>query len=460
MNKQDKLRALPKIDELAMALEDISAAYGRVLVTECAREEIQALRAALLAGEDRAVDKESVLAAVRSRVRAETSPSLRPVINATGVVLHTNLGRAVLSEEAAYEAYRVARSYNTLEYDVENGERGSRYSHVEGLIKRLTGCEAALVVNNNAAAVLLILSAMAKGREVVVSRGELVEIGGSFRVPEIMEQSGGTLREVGATNKTHLYDYERAVNENTAALLKVHTSNFRIIGFTEEVSLTDMCRLGREKGVPVIYDLGSGLMSDLQVAREEPKVLDCVRAGVDVLCFSGDKLLGGPQAGIITGKKEYIEKMRKHPLTRAFRVDKMTLAALEVTLRQYLYPTKTASIPTVEMLSATGDILSGRARELRLILKRIQGVEATVTADFSEVGGGSVPGQLIKTAAVVLAVEGLSPAGLERALRLSDTPVITRISHDRVILDMRTVFDHQLEEIGEAVRLIARGKEQ
>ena len=338
MDNRHKLRNLPKIDELVMRLERLHEVYGKDMVTTSCREIIDEMRSTLLSGGDCDVAPQAVEIAVENKLQAIYAPHLHSVINATGVVLHTNLGRAVLSERAARAAYMAARSYSNLEYDIEKGARGSRYSHIEKLLCRLTGAESAMVVNNNAAAVMLILSTMAKGHEVVCSRGELVEIGGAFRVPEIMAQSGGTLVEVGTTNKTHLSDYVNAVNENTGAFLKVHTSNFKVVGFTEEVSLEDMVRVGHERNIPVIYDLGSGLMCDLSDLGicDEPKVLEAMKTGVDVLSFSGDKLLGGPQAGIIVGKKEYIDRMKKNPLTRAFRVDKMTFAALEETLRSYL----------------------------------------------------------------------------------------------------------------------------
>ena len=334
-NNKNKLRQLPKVDELVARLEPLWADFGKEMVTECAREQIDGMRRTLLEGGDCDVTMEAACHAVEAGLRQIYAPHLHFVVNATGVVLPTNLGRAVLSERADRAAFLAARSYSNLEYDIEKGARGSRYSHIERLLCRITGAEAAMVVNNNAAAVMLILSTMARGREVVVSRGELVEIGGAFRVPEIMAQSGGTLVEVGTTTKTHASAYIDAVAENTGAFLKVHTSNFKITGFTEEVSLEEMCRIGHERGIPVIYDLGSGLLCDLDDAgvREEPRVLPSMAAGVDVLSFSGDKLLGGPQAGIIVGRREWIEKMKKNPLTRAFRVDKMTFAALEETRR-------------------------------------------------------------------------------------------------------------------------------
>ena len=336
MERNQLLRAIPKMDELLreplLQVQEVPAP----LLRETLRAVLETLRQDILEGRvpEELPSREALCREALERAAEEARPSLRPVINATGVVLHTNLGRACLSQRAAQAAYAVARGYSTLEYNVEEGCRGSRHSHAEALLCRITGAESAMVVNNNAAAVLLILSAMGKGGEVVASRGELVEIGGSFRIPDIMMQCGCVLREVGATNKTHLQDYEAAIGEGTRALLKVHTSNFRIVGFTESVSLEDMVALGRKYGLPVIQDLGSGSLVDLLPLgiHDEPAVQQSVRAGVDVISFSGDKLLGGPQAGIILGKRRFIEALKKHPLARAVRVDKMTLAALRETL--------------------------------------------------------------------------------------------------------------------------------
>ena len=455
MDNKSKLRHLPRIDELVAHLEPMCEKYGRDLVTACAREQIELMRSTLLSGGDCEVGYAPAEKAVEAELSAIFTPHLHSVVNATGVVLHTNLGRAVLSERAARAAYDAAGRYTNLEYDIEKGARGSRYSHIEKLLCRITGAEAAMVVNNNAAAVMLILSTMAKGREVVVSRGELVEIGGAFRVPEIMEQSGGTLVEVGTTNKTHVSDYIRAAGENTGAFLKVHTSNFKITGFTEEVSLEDMCRIGHERGIPVIYDLGSGLLCSLDEAgiKDEPKVLEAMRTGVDVLSFSGDKLLGGPQAGIIVGKAEYIEKMKKNPLTRAFRVDKMCFAALEETLRCYLDPEAAGKVPTVAMIRLTLPELDARAKRLRSRLRGIEGLSAGVIDEKSQVGGGSVPSVFIDTRAVWVEAAGFSAAALEEKLRKGHN-IICRIVKDRVIFDVRTLLDGDDKYISEALKTI------
>lgn len=449
------LRNIPKVDELLKTLAQNGCCADAPLqtVTEAVRAALEELRAGLKDGSLQELpDTDALCARIAALVRQARLPSLRGVINATGVVLHTNLGRACLSERAVAAVDDAARNYSTLEYDVQNGCRGTRYSHVEDLLIRLTGAESALVVNNNAAAVLLILSAMAQGGEVVVSRGELVEIGGSFRIPEIMESCGCRLHEVGATNKTHLHDYERGINENTRALLKVHTSNYKIMGFSEAVELEALVALGREKGLPVIQDLGSGLLLDLRTVgiQDEPTVQESVRAGVDVVSFSGDKLLGGPQAGVIVGKKRYIDLLKKHPLHRAMRVDKMTLSALEVTLRSYLEGTAFEEIPTLRMLASQALTLKERAERLQAMLLEA-GIHAAVTPEQDQVGGGAAPTQLLSTYAVSLRPKAGSVDGLERAMRLRERPIIGRIAHDAYLLDMRTLREDELSEVKRAL---------
>ena len=333
--EENLFRSIPRVDELLDRGELKASALSQTLLRESVREELDALRGEVRGGRSSLPETDELCARILARAEEKQMPSLRTVINATGVTLHTNLGRACLSERAANAAAEAAYAYSTLEYDAVRGCRGSRHSHVESLLCRLTGAEAAMAVNNNAAAVLLILTTLASGGEVIVSRGELVEIGGSFRIPEIVTQCGCTLREVGATNKTHLRDYEAAVSEQTRAILKVHTSNYRIVGFTESVPREALAALARERGLPLIEDLGSGALVELEQygIHGEPTVQRSLRAGVDVASFSGDKLLGGPQAGLIVGRKEYIERLKKHPLARALRLDKMTLAALHATLR-------------------------------------------------------------------------------------------------------------------------------
>ena len=433
------LRRIPKVDELLRE---------PALAALCAGTPAQTVTGAV-------PDAARLCERVCARVRQESLPSLRPVVNGTGVVLHTNLGRACLSEKAAAAAAEAARSYSTLEYDVASGGRGLRYSHVEGLLQKLTGAESALVVNNNAAAVLLLLSELAQGGEVVVSRGELVEIGGSFRVPDIMEACGCRLREVGTTNKTHLRDYERAVCADTRALLKVHTSNYRIVGFTEAPPLAELVALGHARGLPVVEDLGSGSLCELARfgIRDEPTVQASVRAGVDVVSFSGDKLLGGPQAGILIGKKEYLDRLKRHPLTRAMRVDKMTLAALESTLRSYAEGTELSDIPVLRMLGAAEETLRGRAERLCALLTE-RGVCAEVVPEQDQVGGGSAPTQLLPTFAVAVTAARRSPDELEEALRLREKPIVGRIAHDRYLLDARTLREEDLPEIVRAMEEI------
>lgn len=451
------LRQIPKVDELLRHPRLASLSCQRTILTETVREVIDSLRQAILAGEDPSLQPDSLCDEVERLVQKKTTMNLRPVINATGIVLHTNLGRAKLSTAAVQAIQSVAQDYNTLEYNLEKGSRGSRYSHVEQLISKLTGAEDAMVVNNNAAAVMLVLSTMARGKEVVTSRGELVEIGGAFRVPEIMSQSGGTLVEVGTTNKTHPSDYVRAVTENTGAFLKVHTSNFKIVGFSEEVSLEEMVRLGHERNIPVIYDLGSGAMVRLEDygILDEPNVLDAMKSGADIISFSGDKLLGGPQAGIIIGRREYIEAMKKNPLTRAFRIDKLTLAALEATLREYQDPAQAIqNNPTLRMITATMETLVPKGEQLLAELQRTCDGSYTVelTEDFGQVGGGSVPTQMIRSSVVAVEPNLVSPDVLEQRLRRISLPIIARISKDRLLLDVRTIEEHHFSYIAESIR--------
>ena len=459
MDNKAKLRGLPRVDALGESLSHLWEKYGKDMVLSCVRECVDETRAALLSGGDADISLKAMADMVEKRLGEIYAPHLHTVVNATGVVLHTNLGRAVLCERAAMAAYHAARSYTNLEYDIEKGQRGSRYSHIEKLLCRVTGAESAMVVNNNAAAVMLVLSTMVKGREAIVSRGELVEIGGAFRVPEIMEQSGGILREVGTTNKTHAYDYINAINENTGVLLKVHTSNFKVTGFTEEVSLEEMVEIGHAHGVPVIYDLGSGLMCSLAEAGifDEPMVKPAVRSGADVVSFSGDKLLGGPQAGIIVGKREYIEKMKKNPLTRAFRVDKMTFAALEETLRCYLSEGGEMSVPAIGMIRRTVPELDKKAKELAGLLEEVPSLWCAVMREKSQVGGGSVPSEFIETRAVEVQAKDMSAALLEERLRREHS-IICRIIKDKVVFDVRTLLEGDELKIAAALKEICGGK--
>lgn len=451
---QKLLRQIPKVDELMKqpVLQQLCAAVPAQKVTEAVRQILDGLRSSILNGSiEELPSVEELCCQVISTANKKAEYSLRKVINATGIILHTNLGRACISERAAAAACEVAQSYSTLEYSLEAGRRGTRYSHVEELLCRLTGAESALVVNNNAAAVLLILSDMAQGGQVITSRGELVEIGGSFRVPDIMEACGAELKEVGTTNKTHLWDYDRAITEKTRALMKVHTSNYRIVGFSETPTLPELVDLGHSRGLPVIEDLGSGCLVDLQQfgIYGEPTVQDSVRAGVDVVSFSGDKLLGGPQAGIIVGKKSIVDKLKKHPLTRAMRVDKMTLAALEATLRSY-DAGLVNEIPTIAMLSATPAFLRGRADQL---CQRMlgAGIAAEVVATEGQVGGGSIPTQMLPSFAVAVQPAGVNLDRLESNLRQGSPAIIGRINHDRFLLDVRTLREDDYDAIVKAV---------
>lgn len=452
---QSLLRSIPKVDDLLRepSIVALQKEMPTQTVTDAVRAALDELREQVLAGiRDQLPEREELCARIAEVAKQAILPSLRSVINGTGVVLHTNLGRACLSQKATEAVCLAARGYCNLEYDVAAGERGHRYAHVDSLLSRLTGAESALVVNNNAAAVLLILSAMAAGGEVVASRGELVEIGGSFRIPDIMETCGATLREVGTTNKTHLSDYERAIGEHTRALMKVHTSNYRILGFTESVPLKSLVELGHQRELPVIEDLGSGSLWDLERygLHDEPTVQMSVAAGVDVVSFSGDKLLGGPQAGIIVGRKQYIDLFRRHPLYRAMRPDKMTLAALEATLRAYADGTAEEEIPTLSMIAATKDTLRMRAQRL-CALAREQGVSAEVVPEEDQVGGGSVPTQTLATYAVAVTPAHGSVDALESAMRLRKRPIIGRIAHDRYLLDARTLREEDFACIVQAL---------
>lgn len=420
--------------------------FGRAAVIEALREEAEALRRTAAAGEALPEDvPEAIARAVPARLAEAGAVSLRAVINATGVVIHTNLGRAPLSLTAAEHAAAIATGYSNLEYDLSSGARGKRDVHANRLIARLTGAEAAVIVNNNAAATLITLAALAAGREVVVSRGELVEIGGGFRVPDVMAQSGAILREVGTTNRTRPADYAAAIGDKTAAILRVHPSNFRIEGFVERPALTDLVAIGRKLGVPVLEDLGSGYLGSepvLPEVRDEPSVRQSVAAGADLVMFSGDKLLGGPQAGIIAGREGLVTMVRRHPLMRALRSDKMTYAALESTLQEYAAGRASRTLPVARMVTLTEREIEVRASQVvaKLPATRLQ---VTLVSGSSTIGGGSAPGSTLPTRLIALAHPTLSAAQLEARLRTSDPPIIARIENDLVLLDLRTVLPEQ-----------------
>lgn len=446
MNQAELLRKIPKMDIVIAWMSEATIVHmpPLPLETEAIQETLGFLRDEILSGARQTMPaKEELVALTRYRLQRKLRPNLRRVINATGIVLHTNLGRALLGERAVNALIDVARNYSNLEYDIEQRARGSRHALVEELVTKLTGAESAMVVNNNAAALLLILNTIAKNREVVISRGELVEIGASFRIPAIIEQSGALLSEVGTTNKTHLGDFEYAIIPNeTAALLKVHTSNFRIVGFSETPSIRELAELGKRTGIPVIYDAGSGMMTELQKygIQDEPLVPQCIADGADIVCFSGDKLLGGPQAGIIAGKKPLIDAMKKNQLARALRVDKLTLAALEATLRAYLEGTAGEDIPTLRMISLRWDVLADRAETLAKSIRECTADCAVeVVEEFGQVGGGAVPGQMLPSYIVALQPKQISVGELESRLRRGEPPIIARISKDRLLLDVRTL---------------------
>lgn len=453
-DKNELLRAIPKVDEFLGWIEG-SVEAPVAMVKSVVRELLEERRQAILGGKSIGVADlaRGVLETVfEQKIARKLEPNFRSVINGTGVVVHTNLGRSLLPESAMSMLLKVGSGYSNLEFDLETGKRGSRYSLVEKLLCELTGAEAALVVNNNAAAVMLVLETLAAGREVVVSRGQLVEIGGSFRIPDVMEKSGATLVEVGATNRTHLHDYQAAINEQTAMLLKVHTSNFKVIGFTSEVALEDLVRLAGEHSLPVMEDLGSGCFVDLSRfgLAKEPTVQEVVASGVDVVTFSGDKLLGGPQAGIILGKRSYIEKIKKNPMNRALRIDKFTLAGLEAILRLYFDEENVlTTIPTLAMLSQPLEAIDRRAKRLQRRLRQPLAEHCRVTvADVdSRVGGGALPEQGLRSRAVVLEPLAVSVSQLEGLLRSATLPVIGRIEDDRFLLDMRTVADGEVADL-------------
>ena len=447
------LRQIPSVDELlAQArLATLSKRVDRNLVVEVARTVLADLRARI-AGDSNwtavSMDAASMEELISVQVEKILSRSLQPVINATGVILHTNLGRAPLPETVVDEFRRTATQYSNLEYDLEAGARGKRDVHTGELLTRLTGAEAAIVVNNCAAAVLVTLAALARGGEVIVSRGELIEIGDGFRIPEIMEQSGAILREVGTTNRTHVADYENAINEKTRVLLRVHPSNFKVTGFTDKPSLEELVALNQRSGLPLVEDLGSGCLIDLsEYGINEPTVKQSIDAGVSVVMFSGDKLLGGPQAGIIAGKKELIARVRRYPLFRALRVDRLTIAAMEATLGAYLRAAWD-EIPAIRMIRATPQELKRRAenfiRELRPELP-LDEVEIEITDGASLAGGGSTPSQSLPTKIIRIASARYSATKLEQRLRgaPAGTSVIARVEDDRLILDLRTVFPEQ-----------------
>jgi L-seryl-tRNA(Ser) seleniumtransferase len=464
-NVRNIMKEIPKVDRI-LGWPEVSALlvkHTRPEVLVAVRTVLDRLREhVMVSGDAAALESGRIAAQVSSELMSRSIPSLRAVVNGTGVVVHTNLGRSPLADEAEEAIHAVSAGYSNLEFDLETGERGTRYAHVEGLICELTGAEAALVVNNNAAAVILALSSLAQGREVIVSRGELVEIGGSFRIPDVMRQSGARMVEVGTTNRTHLRDFLAAITDATALLLKIHTSNFAVVGFTADASVAEMSTLGRETGLPVMLDAGSGCLIDLSPygIHGEPTIRQYLEAGADVVTFSGDKLLGGPQAGLIAGTRQFIEPMKRHPLLRALRMDKLSLASLEATLRLYRDQRQAlTAIPTLRMLTMTAAQLSRRADMIARKLRRAlpDTVRLVKHPGESSAGGGSFPLLHLPTTLLEVAIAGHSPQQIETSLRQASTPVIGRIHRDRFLLDARTILDRDLPALARSVKEACAG---
>jgi L-seryl-tRNA(Ser) seleniumtransferase len=457
-SKQKLLRQIPSVEKILAEDEIVPLCkkYSRPVVLKAIQTRLGLIRNTIVGINGPVNDFAHLIKPtskdIEHEIRILTSPSLKKVINATGVILHTNLGRSILSPQLINHLTTVATSYSNLEYDVGGGKRGSRYSHVEKLLCDITGAEAALVVNNNAAAVFLALNTLAQGRETIVSRGELIEIGGSFRIPDILKRSGSEMVEVGTTNKTHLRDYESAVTGKTAVLLKVHTSNYRIVGFTTEVELPDLVKLGKQHNIPVVNDLGSGSLIDFAPygLTQEPTVQEVVKTGVDVITFSGDKLLGGPQAGVIVGRRSILEPLVKNPLNRALRIDKLTLAALELTLRLYLdQESVIQKVPTLKMITMTQSELSARSSRFKEDLSKHLSDTITIQVedDISQVGGGALPEQKLPTKVIALHSKTVHVQECERKLRDHNPPVIARIHKDQLRIDLRTVAEEDEQEL-------------
>jgi L-seryl-tRNA(Ser) seleniumtransferase len=460
------LRSLPSIERLLerpLALQ-LSQARGRERVRDWLREITGDLRGQLENAQSSVHSRQSLIEEVERRLEARAAatarPSLRRVVNATGVILHTNLGRAPLARQAVEALAETVSHYSNLEYDLNRGERGRREAHCQDLLTRLTGSEAAVLANNNAAAVLLVLNTLAEGGEVIVSRGELIEIGGSFRIPDVMEKSGAVLREVGTTNRTRISDYERAINERTRLILRVHPSNYRIIGFTERPAAREIAELARRANLPSFEDVGSGCLIDLSPygVTDEPVVAESLAAGISVVSFSGDKMLGGPQAGVIAGSSEIITRVRKNPLMRALRVDKATYAALEATLRLYEQGVAREEVPVVRAIVTTREQLAERASSFAEAITRVSNglFKSSLEDSSSVIGGGSAPEVKLPTLVVALQQEGASASVLEERLRKQVVPIITRTERDRVMIDLRTVAIDEEAIILDAIAALSR----
>lgn len=453
----EQLRSLPSVERLLQteAARGWTAQFGRSLTLKAIREALEAERETLLrSGDARAPTEAALLASVQTRLHALSSPSLRPLINATGVILHTNLGRAPLSRAAIGALETIARGYSNLEYDLPRGARGTRTSHAEDFLCQLTGAQAALVVNNNAAAVLLCLTALANRKQVVIARSQLMEVGGGFRIPDVLRQSGAKLVEVGATNRVYRSDYETALEAGAALILRAHPSNYRVVGFTAEPQPAELAQLARQYAIPLVDDLGSGVLLD--TARyglaHEPTVQEALAYGADLVTFSGDKLLGGPQAGIIVGRADYISKLKRHPLARAVRADKLCLAALSVTLLHYLKEEAEQEIPIWQMISAAPEAVRQRAEAWRRALQ-----VGRVVTGFSTVGGGSLPGETLAT--FLLELPDPRPNRLLERLRRAAVPVIARVQENRVVLDPRTVLPDEEQALIETLQSLTTGAE-
>lgn len=466
MNKNEYFKKIPKVDVLLAEekVQSLCEEYGRSIVVECIREETENLRNLISAGAEADISGvlDNFFEHLEEKVLSAAELPLRRVLNATGVILHTNLGRAPLGRAQMEKALEILCGYSNLEFDLETGKRGRRHAHYAETIAKVTGAESAVAVNNNAAAVTLMLSALAKGKEVLVSRGELVEIGGHFRIPEVIEQSGATLREVGTTNRTRISDYEKAVTEETGALLKVHTSNYKVVGFTEEASVEELAALGKKYHLPVLVDLGSGVLVNLEKygIAHEPTVQENLKKGADLVSFSGDKLLGGPQAGIAAGKKAYICAMEKDPLMRSFRPDKFTIAALTATFREYLDEKNAEQkIPVLRMLSRKTEELKEQAEKLLEELQKTDIAKADIQitlraeASLSVVGGGSLPMEKLPGYALTIRPQKMSCERMAEKLRHLDIPVIAHIKDNKIWLEMRTIMPEELPELKKELKI-------
>ncbi len=459
-------RRIPKVDLLLEneKIKDLCAEYGRGFVVECIRKQSEQIRSLITSGREREAKQalENFQSLVENAVWQDAQYPLRKVCNATGIILHTNLGRAPLGKIHLDAMAQAMCSYSNLEYDLETGKRGKRYTHYADVIAKVTGAESAIAVNNNAASLTLIFSALVKGKEVIVSRGESIEIGGKFRIPEVIEQSGAKLREVGTTNRTRLSDYENAVTQETGAILKVHTSNYKVIGFTEEASLEELAELGKKYHLPVIADLGSGVLVNLEKygLAHEPTVQETVKKGADLVCFSGDKLLGGPQAGIIVGKEQLVKAVEHHPLMRAIRLDKCIIAALTATFREYVDEERAIkSIPILQMIARTPEKLRTQAEKLKEALSCMDGIaELAVETSVSMIGGGSLPGEGQESYAVTICPKTMSCEEFAERMRMLPVPIIAHIKNHKVWMDMRTIMEEDLPVIAAQMKTLGKEK--